>query len=84
MYFCIYETKGLTLEEVDELYGKVNKAWQSKDFVPTVNFHEFEETIAQGTDGRKASLADLEQATMRRKSSVGVHEENVGDEKHSV
>jgi len=30
----IYETKGLTLEQVDELYGIVNKAWKSKEFRP--------------------------------------------------
>jgi hypothetical protein len=32
----IYETKGLSLEEVDELYGKVSEAWKSPGFVPTV------------------------------------------------
>lgn len=28
----IYETKGLSLEQVDELYGAVSKAWQSKSY----------------------------------------------------
>jgi len=39
----IYETKGLSLEQVDELYAKVPRAWQSKDFVPTVNFQDIQE-----------------------------------------
>lgn len=81
MYFCIYETKGLSLEQVDELYGKVNRAWHSKGFVPTVNFHDIEETMAEGIDGKKTSLADLEQVTGRKKSIVGEHEENVAEEK---
>jgi SP family sugar:H+ symporter-like MFS transporter len=34
----IYETKGLSLEEVDEMYEKVDKAWQSNGFVPTTKF----------------------------------------------
>jgi SP family sugar:H+ symporter-like MFS transporter len=34
----IYETKGLSLEEVDEMYERVDKAWQSNTFVPTTKF----------------------------------------------
>lgn len=36
----IYETKGLSLEQVDEMYEKVNRAWNSPGFVPTVSFRE--------------------------------------------
>lgn len=68
VYFCIYETKGLSLEEVDELYAKVPNAWQSKGFVPTVHFTEVREV--SGADGRRTTLADLEQAAVRRKSSA--------------
>jgi MFS transporter, SP family, sugar:H+ symporter len=85
VFFCIYETKGLSLEQVDELYAKVSLAWQSKNFVPTVNFHEIQETIAAGGhDGRRSTLADLEQATVRRKSSAGVHVEHAGGEKYEA
>ncbi|KAI9926552.1 High-affinity glucose transporter rgt2 [Aspergillus wentii] len=38
VYTCIYETKGLSLEEVDELYHKVPVAWKSKGFVPSSNY----------------------------------------------
>jgi MFS transporter, SP family, sugar:H+ symporter len=69
VYLCIYETKGLSLEQVDELYAKVPKAWQSKGFQPTVNFTEVNELA--GGDGRRATLADLEQEAGRRKSTVG-------------
>jgi SP family sugar:H+ symporter-like MFS transporter len=69
----IYETKGLSLEQVDELYAKVGKAWQSKSFVPTVSFQEVQDAV--GHDGaRSMSLVEAEEATHRRKSTVGQHE----------
>jgi len=70
----IYETKGLTLEQVDELYGIVNKAWQSKKFRPQISFADI------GTEGdRKVSLADVA-ANQERKRSVQ-HEEATVTEK---
>jgi hypothetical protein len=39
-YFMIYETKGLTLEEVDELYSEVKDARKSKGWKPSVTFVE--------------------------------------------
>jgi SP family sugar:H+ symporter-like MFS transporter len=73
VWAMIYETKGLSLEQVDELYAKVGKAWHSKGFVPTVSFQEVQDAV--GVEGaRKMSLVEAEEATMRRKSTVGQHE----------
>ncbi|KAL2870378.1 sugar porter family MFS transporter [Aspergillus lucknowensis] len=53
---CVYETKGLTLEQVDELYSKVAVAWRSKGFVPSVHY-----TDVRDLSSRKGSeLVDLE------------------------
>jgi SP family sugar:H+ symporter-like MFS transporter len=69
VYFFIYETKGLSLEEVDELYGIVSLAWKSKAFRPAVRFGDME-----GTEGgRKMSMTEVA-ANQERKRSV-VHEE---------
>ncbi|TGO44119.1 hypothetical protein BOTNAR_0934g00020 [Botryotinia narcissicola] len=38
VYFLIYETKGLSLEEVDELYESVGKAWKSTHWVPVEGY----------------------------------------------
>ena len=38
----VYETKGLTLEQVDELYGVVSKAWKSRAFRHHVSFQKVE------------------------------------------
>jgi len=40
VYTCIFETKGLTLEQVDEMYERVQNAWESKNFVPTISYEE--------------------------------------------
>ena len=67
----IYETKGLSLEQVDELYAKVDKAWKSPGFQPTVSFQEVKEvgSVGGGDNYRKSSLVDLENAAVRRKST---------------
>ncbi len=78
VYFMIYETKGLSLEQVDELYGIVGKAWQSNDFRPALRFTEVED---HGEGGRKLSIADLANMQERKRSSVGAAEEHAPPEK---
>ena len=50
----IYETKGLTLEQVDELYDEVSDARQSIGWVPTVTFQEIR------AEGKGAQPAEVE------------------------
>lgn len=66
----IYETKGLSLEQVDELYGKCSKAWMSKAFRPTISFAEVQDVRGGAGDARHASLADIEADVGRKKSVV--------------
>jgi hypothetical protein len=49
VYFFIYETKGLTLEQVDELYHSVSSAQKSPGFVPKISYEE---------EVRKASVSE--------------------------
>lgn len=67
----IYETKNLTLEQVDELYGIVSSARKSKHFRPQVTFADVDPSNA-----RKASLADIAEGQERKRSVQ--HEEAVG------
>lgn len=78
VWSMIYETKGLSLEQVDELYSKVSAAWKSAGFVPTVSFQDIRET---GVVDRKSSLADLENAAGRKKSVGHAEAVAVGNEK---
>ncbi|KAL8642951.1 MAG: hypothetical protein Q9226_008445 [Calogaya cf. arnoldii] len=82
VWTLIYETKGLSLEQVDELYSKCTKAWKSKGFRPTVSYAEVQE--ARGSvGGRHASLADIEADASRRRSVAHIDgkEQGYGGEK---
>lgn len=69
VYFLIYESKGLSLEQVDEMYAKESRAWKSTHFVPTVSYQEVRDLRG---DSRKQSLAEVEANAIRRKSAVAV------------
>ncbi|KKK16421.1 hypothetical protein P175DRAFT_0496813 [Aspergillus ochraceoroseus IBT 24754] len=55
VYFMIYETKGLTLEQVDELYAEVSSARHSTTWAPSVTFREIQQ--GKGTVKHEESIA---------------------------
>ncbi|KAK9464623.1 general substrate transporter [Lipomyces arxii] len=57
MYFCLYETKALTLEQIDELYLTVPYAWQPMSFVPRDENLE-SDTILE-LNGKRHSNTDM-------------------------
>lgn len=67
IYFMIYETKGLSLEQVDELYGTVSQAWKSKNFRPALSFAEIEQ---MGEGGRHMSIVEMVAVQERKRSIV--------------
>ncbi|KAJ5618318.1 hypothetical protein N7528_006961 [Penicillium herquei] len=74
VYTCIYETKGLSLEQVDELYAKVPYAWQSKGFVPSVHYTDVRD-VAMSKPG---DLAQLEiEANEKRSGEHATHMESI-------
>ncbi|CUS12958.1 unnamed protein product [Tuber aestivum] len=61
VYFFIYETKGLSLEDVDQLYMTVDKAWRSQGFVPSISYnHEKMHATGHGPDGKPTGLSHIE------------------------
>ncbi len=77
----IYETKGLSLEQVDEMYGVIDKAWKSKTFVPQVNFADIENDKQK----RQMSLTDIT-ATLQeeRRRSVKANATVPGERQEKV
>jgi hypothetical protein len=55
----IYETKGLSLEEVDELYEKVDSAWKSEGFVPAAKFRVENDESTPVVGGREKLKDDV-------------------------
>lgn len=70
----IYETKGLSLEQVDELYGIVGKAWKSKHFVPQVAYADVDHKTQRGM-----SLTEIGENQTRKRSVQ--HDETLVAEK---
>ncbi|MCJ1341454.1 Plasma membrane low glucose sensor [Bachmanniomyces sp. S44760] len=68
VYFMIYETKGLTLEQVDELYEEVTIARKSVGWTPKVSFKE-----------RQASV-NPESAERYRQASMAAEKHALGKE----
>lgn len=66
VYMCIYETKNLTLEQVDEMYSKVRFAWKSPGFVPSVHYTDVRDVAGEMKGG---ALEDLE-ANAKEKRAV--------------
>ncbi|EED15736.1 MFS monosaccharide transporter, putative [Talaromyces stipitatus ATCC 10500] len=62
VYTMIYETKGLTLEEVDELYSEVSSARKSVGWKPTITWTEKKEKPnafgEKGLDGEHREFHD--------------------------
>lgn len=73
-YFMIYETKGLTLEQVDELYDIVHSARKSRKFRPALKFADLEKDDAAA--GRRMSIAEhLAEQERRRSQAVAAMRE---------
>ncbi len=72
VWFLIYETKGLSLEQVDELYGMVSKAWKSRSFRPALRFQDADEMKA---GERHMSISEM--AEEHRRKSETVQQEKV-------
>jgi SP family sugar:H+ symporter-like MFS transporter len=65
VYFLIYETKGLTLEQVDELYDEVKVARHSVGWTPTTTFREIRASVAaQGGLGPREVAAHEEKTDL--------------------
>ena len=76
VWSLVYETKGLSLEQVDELYGKCDKAWHSKAFVPSISFQDVRD---MGPQGRSHSLAEIEADVGRKRSVAQVDNSGINE-----
>jgi len=80
VYFMIYETKGLTLEQIDELYDEVHIAHKSVGWTPRTTFREIRASMAaQGGQGPRPGhqAGEVEKMEKAENGSNGYHREAV-------
>lgn len=64
VWAMVYETSKLSLEQIDELYERVDHAWLSTNFQPSWSFQDIRDETAAGTSSG-VGLADREAARRR-------------------
>lgn len=57
VYFMVFETSKISLEQIDEMYERVDRAWNSKNFQPSWSFQEMRD------EGASSSGVQLEEVT---------------------
>ncbi|KAL2000999.1 hypothetical protein VTN02DRAFT_2358 [Thermoascus thermophilus] len=77
VYTCIYETKNLTLEQVDELYSKVRFAWKSSGFEPSLTYTDVRDMAGEM---KGAKLEDLEASAQEKRAEHADHVETAPKE----
>lgn len=63
VWCLVYETSKISLEQIDEMYERVDYAWNSKNFQPSWSFQEMRD---EGVSASGIQLAEQEEATRRR------------------
>jgi sugar porter (SP) family MFS transporter len=67
VWFMVYETSKLTLEQIDEMYERVGHAWESKSFEPTWSF----QTMRQETEANSNSNSNSNSTAMNAAEGGG-------------
>jgi sugar porter (SP) family MFS transporter len=63
VYYMVYETSKISLEQIDEMYERVDHAWNSGKFEPSWSFQEIRD---EGSSASGIQLADQDDEARRR------------------
>jgi len=79
VWAMVYETSKISLEQIDELYERVDKAWHSKNFQPSWSFQEMRDEGASAS-GVQITNPDLTRqrtgTSASQESSTSMSEED--------
>ncbi|TVY55267.1 putative glucose transporter rco-3, partial [Lachnellula cervina] len=67
VWCMVYETSKISLEQIDELYERVDRAWNSKSFQPSWSFQEMRD---QGTSASGIQLENVETDMTRQRTTT--------------
>ncbi|PTD06666.1 putative glucose transporter rco-3 [Fusarium culmorum] len=79
VWFMVYETSRMTLEQIDEMYERVSHAWESPGFNPSWSFQEMHNT-GWAVNGQ----AELQSATSTSNNISSSNTEDEGNDRHSI
>lgn len=79
VWFMVYETSRMTLEQIDEMYERVSHAWESPGFNPSWSFQEMH-NIGWAANGQ----AELQSATSTSNNISSSNTEDGGNDRHSI
>ncbi|KAF5232438.1 hypothetical protein FAUST_8723 [Fusarium austroamericanum] len=79
VWFMVYETSRMTLEQIDEMYERVSHAWESPGFNPSWSFQEMHNT-GWAANGQ----AELQSATSTSNNISSSNTEDGGNDRHSI
>ena len=65
VYFMVYETSKISLEQIDEMYERVDHAWNSRNFQPSWSFQEMRD------EGASSSGIQLEESNPEARHRTG-------------
>jgi len=67
VWFMVYETSKISLEQIDELYERVDHAWNSRKFQPSWSFQDMRD---EGVSASGIQLSEHEEARRRISTSA--------------
>ncbi|TVY44928.1 putative glucose transporter [Lachnellula subtilissima] len=67
VWCMVYETSKISLEQIDELYERVDRAWNSKNFQPSWSFQEMRD---EGTSASGIPLENVETDMTRQPTAT--------------
>ena len=67
VWYMVYETSKISLEQIDEMYERVDHAWNSTKFEPSWSFQEMRD---EGASASGIQLTDHEEARRRTGTAI--------------
>ena len=71
VWFIVYETSKISLEQIDEMYERVDHAWNSKSFQPSWSFQEMRDEESSASEIQLENVDTLRQRTATSSSTTG-------------
>jgi hypothetical protein len=80
VYFMVYETSKISLEQIDEMYERIPHAWHSKGFEPSWSFQQMRD-LGYSDSGIPPEDLELHHTSTNQSANTGSTTNNTADNK---